>query len=180
MLTVYPGTAACNHVGTAESFDSDAQAASSRQGAAAADAAGDRYAVDWSGSIARFLIDYSDSSVLHRLFSFLSHLTQQVMHVPVGVDWNVNAYEDDSTSESTSQRSPLRSPSATSMAPMGDDAGVIFAALSQRLRREQSKSQALQRELQVLRSSEAMTFDIQVCPLSYLNLYALMSCTHIF
>ena len=50
------------------------------------------------------------------------------------------------------------------MTPMGDDAGIIFAALSQRLRREQSKSQALQRELQVLRSSEAMTFDIQVCP----------------
>jgi hypothetical protein len=48
------------------------------------------------------------------------------------------------------------------MAPMGDDAGVMIAALSQRLRREQSRSQSLQRELQVLRSSEAMTFDIQV------------------
>jgi hypothetical protein len=48
------------------------------------------------------------------------------------------------------------------MAPMGDDAGVIVAALSQRLRQEQSRSQALQRELQVLRSSEALTFDIQV------------------
>ncbi len=63
MLTVYPGTAACNHVGNAESFDSDAQAASSRQGAAAADSAGDRYAVDWSGSIARFMIDYADLSL---------------------------------------------------------------------------------------------------------------------
>jgi hypothetical protein len=50
---------------------------------------------------------------------------------------------------------------------MGDDAGVIIAALSQRLRREQSRSQSLQRELQVLRSSEAMTFDIQVRPLSF-------------
>ena len=49
------------------------------------------------------------------------------------------------------------------MAPMGDDAGVIVAALTQRLRREQARSQALQRELQVLRSSEAVTFDIQVC-----------------
>lgn len=51
------------------------------------------------------------------------------------------------------------------MAPMGDDAGVVIAALSQRLRQEQSRSQALQRELQVLRSSEALTFDIQVRPL---------------
>ena len=84
-----------------------------------------------------------------------------------GVDWTVGANEDDSPSESASQRSPLRSPSATSMVPMGDDAGVIIAALSQRLRREQSRSQSLQRELQVLRSSEAMTFDIQVRPLSF-------------
>jgi hypothetical protein len=60
------------------------------------------------------------------------------------------------------------------MTPMGDDAGIIFAALSQRLRREQSKSQALQRELQVLRSSEAMTFDIQVLPPSHLNLSAFL------
>jgi hypothetical protein len=45
---------------------------------------------------------------------------------------------------------------------MSDDASVIVAALSQRLRQEQSRSQALQRELQVLRSSEALTFDIQV------------------
>ncbi len=77
------------------------------------------------------------------------------------------AGEDDGLSESASQRgrSPLRSPSSTSMAPMGDDAGVMIAALSQRLRQEQSRSQALQRELQVLRSSEALTFDIQVRPL---------------
>jgi hypothetical protein len=90
-------------------------------------------------------------------------------HAALGVDWTVGAYEDDSPSESTSQRSPLRSPSSTSMVPMGDDAAVVIAALSQRLRREQSRSQSLQRELQVLRSSEAMTFDIQVRARCLLN-----------
>ena len=77
-----------------------------------------------------------------------------------GADWTFGASEDDSHSDSAASQ---RSPSATSMAPMGDDAGVIVAALTQRLRREQARSQALQRELQVLRSSEAVTFDIQVC-----------------
>jgi hypothetical protein len=57
------------------------------------------------------------------------------------------------------------------MVPMGDDAGVVIAALSQRLRQEQSRSQALQRELQVLRSSEALTFDIQVGHLTFECLY---------
>jgi hypothetical protein len=81
-----------------------------------------------------------------------------------GVDWTAGGGDDDTLSESASQRSPLRSPSAMSMAPMSDDASVIVAALSQRLRQEQSRSQTLQRELQVLRSSEALTFDIQVGP----------------
>jgi hypothetical protein len=54
LLTVYPGSAVCNHGCTTESLESDAQ----RQGAVAADAAGDRFAVDWSGLNIDCKIDY--------------------------------------------------------------------------------------------------------------------------
>ena len=81
LLTVYPGSTVCNHNGTAEVFQSDAQ----RQGSAAAEAAGDRFAVDWSGSF----IDgeFYDrlpqiTLLLYHFFRLLSHYLRKLMLAP--------------------------------------------------------------------------------------------------
>ena len=65
LLSVYPGTAGCGPEGDAGSPVLRAPStASARQGAAAAEAAGDRFAVDWSGSFAS-IVAIPPDRVLH-------------------------------------------------------------------------------------------------------------------